>query len=70
MDHPDQQGVCSYCGKELGRKYTFSYGIPGIPRTYGCVRQYCKIKRRVVRKVKLTVRPLAAKLHKWCNRPT
>lgn len=34
--------VCTYCGKSLGSKYSFSYGIPNIPRTYKCNREDCE----------------------------
>lgn len=43
---------CTYCGKPLGKKYGFSYGVPGIPRVYACDRFLCKLKRKVISKFK------------------
>lgn len=43
MDKPK----CSYCGRGLTAKYNFSYGVPGLPRIYGCKRWWCKLLRRL-----------------------
>lgn len=37
---------CSYCGKILTNKHTFSYGIPGIKRVFGCSRWWCRWLRQ------------------------
>ena len=34
---------CSLCGKELTAKYSFSYGISGLPQIQACNRPICKI---------------------------
>jgi len=58
---------CSYCSKSLTDKYYFSYGVPGLPRIYGCDRVICKVKRNAVRKVKKVIRPAVMRLAKWVS---
>lgn len=36
---------CTYCKKPLGKKYSFSYGIPNVKRTFACDRRVCKVTR-------------------------
>ena len=36
---------CSYCGKPCGSSYSFSYGVPGIPRIFSCYRRWCRFTR-------------------------
>jgi hypothetical protein len=38
-DNPD---LCSYCGRKMTRKGSYSVGIPGVPRVYRCDRGDCK----------------------------
>ncbi len=40
--------TCSYCRKPLTPSHTFSYGVPGVPRVFGCNRWWC---RHVTRKI-------------------
>lgn len=43
-------GTCSYCCKPLTPIHTFSYGISGAPRVFGCNRWWC---RHVTRKIRI-----------------
>lgn len=38
---------CSYCGKPLRDRYSFSLGIPGILQTFKCDRRWCTIKEKI-----------------------
>ena len=57
---------CTYCKKSLGNEYTFSYGVLGIPRVFGCSRWVCKtFKRFKIRsKVKKWLRPYVERIYK------
>lgn len=55
---------CTHCKKKLGSRYTFSYGVPGVVRKYGCDRFVCKKKRAVLKKVKNKVWFVADKMKK------
>ena len=61
----EESSLCSYCEKPIGKKYTFSYGFPGIPRVYGCDRWLCKMKRKI--NIKGLLGPLIKKLNKWAD---
>ena len=37
---------CSYCGKALTLKHTFSYGIPGVKQVFRCSRPECLSSRK------------------------
>jgi len=41
----EDKPICSYCHQPVGNKHTFSYGIPGIKRVFGCDRWWCKTWR-------------------------
>ena len=53
---------CTYCGKELGSNYSFSYGLPGIERVYGCSRLVCRMTRRRGDRTKACVRRFVLQL--------
>ena len=59
---------CTYCGKELGSKYTFSYGIPGVTRIYGCNRWVCKLNCKLQSKIKVVLWPVIDNLYKWATK--
>lgn len=63
----NSKNKCSYCNKNLGNKYTFGYGFPGIPRKYGCDRLTCKIIRKFRRKRNNNLRPFMKRLNELCN---
>ncbi len=56
---------CTYCHKPLGKKYSFSYGITGIPRVYGCSRLFCRIMVKFRRKRNNFLKLVAMKLHNF-----
>lgn len=43
---------CTYCGKPVRNKYSFSYGVPGVVRVFGCDRLGCRIFRRRLYRLK------------------
>lgn len=61
--------TCTYCKKPLGSSYTFSCGIPGIPRVYGCSRRLCKLARklRIRDRAKDYLRPFVKRLYELVN---
>jgi len=59
--------TCSYCGKPLGKSYSFSYGIPGLARTFACQRLYCKATRAMIVRLKKYLKPTIQKLNHWVN---
>ena len=54
---------CSYCHKELGNKYTFTYGMPGVTQLLGCDRNICKFMRKFRRERNKYLKPFVKRLY-------
>jgi len=44
------ENKCTYCGKELRNKSSFSYGFPGVEKVFACDRHCCAFYRKFLLK--------------------
>ena len=65
LDNPEN--LCTYCGKSLGSSYWFSYGIPGIKRTYSCERLLCRTRKERDKQIIKFMRKLNKIVNGWID---
>lgn len=59
--------ICSYCHKPVGSTHKFSYGIPGIKRTYSCDRWLCKILTPLKQKRNKAIKKFVKQLYEFLD---
>jgi len=52
----NKKPICTYCGKPVRDKHTFSYGFPGMKRAFGCDRLCCRAWHRRTYRWKMRIR--------------
>ncbi len=55
---------CSYCGKILTDRHTFSYGIPGVKQVFMCSRWWCRLLKRRGYCIQLVIVPFNIRIVK------